>query len=137
MSAKDIQVGGSHYKSYSVQPIEFIQQNNLSYIQGCVIKYICRYKDKNGREDLEKIKHYIDLLIEQEYPQEQASEEAEWVTTFTGKDIMKAPDGEYVTDDGESIWLFTNIGRRFYGFSPDASVAWPLKDLDANKITMK
>ena len=63
----NIQVGGTHYKNFKIQPIEFIQKNNLSFIQGCIIKYICRYKDKNGLQDLEKIKHYVDLLIQLEY----------------------------------------------------------------------
>ena len=65
--ASSIQEGGSHYKKYSIEPIDFITANNLSYIQGNVIKYIVRYKDKNGLEDLKKAKHYIDLLIELEY----------------------------------------------------------------------
>jgi len=64
MSALDRQCGGNHYKKYPIQPIEFITKNNLGFIQGCIIKYICRYKDKNGIEDLKKIKHYVDLLIE-------------------------------------------------------------------------
>jgi len=60
------QVGGSHYKDMEIQPIDFITKNNLSYIQGNVIKYVCRYKDKNGVEDLEKAKHYLEMLIENE-----------------------------------------------------------------------
>jgi len=63
-SARKIQIGGNHYKQMIIQPTEFIHKNNLSFIQGCIIKYICRYKFKNGIEDLEKAKHYIDLLIE-------------------------------------------------------------------------
>lgn len=66
MSALDKQVGGGHYKDLKIQPIEFIHANNLSYIEGCVIKYITRWRNKNGVEDLEKIKHYIDLLIDLE-----------------------------------------------------------------------
>ena len=49
-----------------IQPIEFIHKNGLSFIQGNIIKYVCRYKAKNGIEDLQKAKHYIDLLIELE-----------------------------------------------------------------------
>ena len=60
------QVGGSHYKDMEIQPIDFITKNNLSYIQGNVIKYVCRYKDKNGVEDLEKAKHYLEMLIDNE-----------------------------------------------------------------------
>tara|TARA_R110002073_G_scaffold85373_1_gene203345 strand:+ start:465 stop:707 length:243 start_codon:yes stop_codon:yes gene_type:complete len=62
--ATDKQIGGKHYQSYSIQPIEFIVANKLSFIQGCIIKYICRFENKNGIEDLEKIKHYCDLQIQ-------------------------------------------------------------------------
>jgi len=65
--ASEIQIGGHHYSKMVIQPIEFITKNELSFIQGNVIKYICRYKSKNGLEDLKKVKHYVDLLIELEY----------------------------------------------------------------------
>lgn len=61
------QIGGNHYKNYAIQPFEFIQRNKLSFAQGNIIKYICRYKDKGGLEDLKKAKHYIDLIIQTEY----------------------------------------------------------------------
>jgi len=57
------QVGGSHYKSFHIQPYEFISKNELSFFQGCVVKYVCRYKNKNGIQDLEKIIHYCELEI--------------------------------------------------------------------------
>ena len=66
-TALDTQIGGEHYKKYAIQPVEFITKNKLGFLEGCVIKRICRYEDKNGREDLEKIKHEIDLLIELKY----------------------------------------------------------------------
>ena len=66
-TALNTQIGGEHYKKYSIQPVEFITKNKLGFLEGCVIKRICRYEDKNGREDLEKIKHEIDLLIELKY----------------------------------------------------------------------
>lgn len=56
------QVGGTHYKKYPIEPYEFISKNDLSYAQGNIIKYIIRYKDKNGIEDLDKAIHYIELL---------------------------------------------------------------------------
>lgn len=62
----DVQVGGNHYKKYKIQPVEFSMANNLNYCQANIVKYVVRYKDKNGIEDLEKAKHYIDLLIELE-----------------------------------------------------------------------
>ena len=64
VSALDKQVGGNHYKQFSIQPVEFINTNNLSYMQGNVIKYVVRYPFKNGIADLEKAKHYIEMLIE-------------------------------------------------------------------------
>lgn len=66
-SALDVQVGGSHYPKDGIQPIEYIHANKLGFIEGCVVKYITRFREKNGQQDLEKIKHYIDLLIELEY----------------------------------------------------------------------
>jgi|TARA_R110000803_G_scaffold37741_1_gene81419 hypothetical protein len=66
MSAKDLQVGGSHYKNLAIQPITFIQKNNLGYCEGAAIKYLTRWREKGGVEDLRKAKHYIDFLIEHE-----------------------------------------------------------------------
>lgn len=57
------QVGGNHYKTFKIQPYEFISENNLSFFQGNIIKYVLRYPYKGGIEDLEKIKHYCDLEI--------------------------------------------------------------------------
>ena len=55
------QIGGSHYMYFDIQPYEFISKNNLTFFQGCVIKYVCRYMHKNGVEDLDKIIHYCEL----------------------------------------------------------------------------
>jgi len=60
---QDKQIGGNHYKSFTIQPYEFISKNNLSFFQGNVIKYVCRYLFKNKIEDLEKIIHYCQLEI--------------------------------------------------------------------------
>ena len=64
MSQFDIQVGGDHYKKMPIQPLEFIAKNGLDFFQGCVIKYVIRYRDKNGIEDLKKARHFIDMMIE-------------------------------------------------------------------------
>ena len=61
---RDRQVGGNHYSSFLIQPWTFIRSNELNPFQANVIKYVCRYLNKNGVEDLEKIKHYCDLEIE-------------------------------------------------------------------------
>ena len=58
------QVGGNHYKNYKIQPVEFIIKNNIGFVEGNIIKYILRFKEKGGVQDLEKAKHYIELLIE-------------------------------------------------------------------------
>ena len=60
---QDKQIGGYHYKEFPRQPYEFISKNDLSFFQGNVVKYVCRYLYKNKIEDLEKIKHYCDLEI--------------------------------------------------------------------------
>ncbi len=62
--ASEKQVGGGHYKNLKIQPMEYCLQNNLNYAQSNAIKYITRYKDKNGIEDLKKATHCIELLIE-------------------------------------------------------------------------
>jgi hypothetical protein len=67
MSALDKQVSGSHYKELVIQPIQFIHANNIPFMEANVIKYICRHKTKNGLADLQKAKHYIELLMELEY----------------------------------------------------------------------
>jgi hypothetical protein len=67
MSALEKQEGGQHYKGYAIQPIEFIHANNVPYCEANVIKYVMRHREKNGVEDLRKAKHYIELLIELEY----------------------------------------------------------------------
>ena len=60
---QDKQIGGSHYKFFKIQPYEFISKNKLSFFQGNVVKYVCRYLFKNKIEDLEKIIHYCQLEI--------------------------------------------------------------------------
>lgn len=65
-SALNVQEGGRHYKDYAIQPVEFIHANGIGYVEGNVIKYVVRWRRKNGIEDLKKARHYIDLLIELE-----------------------------------------------------------------------
>ena len=62
----DVQVGGGHYKDLKIQPIEYIHANNLGYCEANVVKYISRWRSKGGLQDLEKVKHYVDLLIKLE-----------------------------------------------------------------------
>ena len=65
-SPLESQIAGDHYRKMKIQPVEFIHANNIPYIEGSCIKYLCRWRDKGGIEDLKKVKHFIDLLIELE-----------------------------------------------------------------------
>lgn len=61
MTALSKQEGGSHYKGYAYQPVEFGVNLNLNFIQGSIVKYITRHKSKNGAEDIHKAKHFSEL----------------------------------------------------------------------------
>ena len=64
MKPSEKQVGGNHYLKYKISPVEFIIKNNIGFVEGNIIKYILRFKEKGGVQDLEKAKHYIELLID-------------------------------------------------------------------------
>jgi len=66
-SALDTQVGGGHYNSMEIQPIEFIMGNKLGFCEGNIIKYICRHASKGGEADIDKVIHYCQLLKELTY----------------------------------------------------------------------
>jgi len=66
-TALDKQEGGSHYKDMAIQPVEFITANNLGFLEGNVVKYICRHHAKNGAEDIKKAIHYCELLLQTKY----------------------------------------------------------------------
>lgn len=68
----ETQVGGNHYKDLAIQPAEFCQRNRIPYCEANAIKYLCRHRLKGGREDLLKARHYVDLALEMEYPEEVA-----------------------------------------------------------------
>ena len=70
MSAYKKQIGGSHYKTMKIQPSQFINDNKLLFAEGNAIKYICRHAHKGGREDLKKAIHYIEMIIERDYSEE-------------------------------------------------------------------
>ena len=63
----DKQVGGDHYSKMKIQPAEFVNKNKMLFAEGNAIKYICRHINKGGEQDLEKAKHYIDMIIERDY----------------------------------------------------------------------
>lgn len=69
MSALDTQIGGDHYRSCAIQPVEFIEANRLAFLEGCVVKRVTRH-DKptgKGRQDIEKAIHELQLLLQLRY----------------------------------------------------------------------
>ncbi len=77
------QIGGSHYKSFAIEPWTFIQENQFNPFQANVIRYTCRYKNKGGIQDLEKIIHYCEMEIDfmkkkAELPDDSIEKEEEW-----------------------------------------------------------
>lgn len=66
-SILDVQYGGGHYLSKKIQPVEYVHANDLTFFQGNVVKYVTRYKDKKGAEDVKKAIHYLQMILEFEY----------------------------------------------------------------------
>jgi hypothetical protein len=64
MSANDTQVGGNHYKKQAIEPWDYIASNGLGFFEGNIVKYVTRWRDKAGLEDLKKAQHYLAKLIE-------------------------------------------------------------------------
>ena len=81
MSAYKKQIGGSHYQNFRIQPSKFINDNKLLFAEGNAIKYICRHAHKGGKQDLEKAKHYIDMIIERDYKDEKEKQES-WIEGY-------------------------------------------------------
>ncbi|QZI89535.1 hypothetical protein SIPHO076v1_p0002 [Vibrio phage PS34B.1] len=69
--ATERQIGGDHYKSLKIQPIEYIDANNLPYLEGNVVKYVTRHASKNGVQDIDKAIHYLELIKQMRYAGEQ------------------------------------------------------------------
>ena len=66
--ATDRQVGGDHYKTCKIQPVDYIVENNLTFLEGNVVKYITRHRRKGeGARDIEKVIHYCELILEKDY----------------------------------------------------------------------
>ena len=94
MSALDKQVGGDHYKKYKIQPAEFIAENGIGWHVGNAIKYAVRHQDKNGKQDLEKAIHYLQMEIESCYPKKGIK------VTCDQCGVQIAPELVEVEDDG-------------------------------------
>jgi hypothetical protein len=65
-SANDVQIGGKHYKDIAIQPWDYIIENNLGWCEGNIVKYITRWREKGGLDDVRKVIHYAEKLIEVE-----------------------------------------------------------------------
>jgi hypothetical protein len=98
LTALTKQIGGDHYRKLKIQPVEYIHANNLPFIEGCIVKYATRWRDKGGMADLQKIKHFVDLLIELETKH----------VSETGKPVHKvraslSASGTALRKDGKSV----------------------------------
>jgi hypothetical protein len=96
MKALDTQVGGSHYKDLKIQPVEYMHANKIPFIEGCIIKYATRWRDKGGIADLEKIKHFAQLLID--------LEQESTVITSTGDTASPVQQGGVTNAGGWIKW---------------------------------
>jgi hypothetical protein len=67
MNAKEKQIGGEHYKTLAIQPMEYSVKNMLDPLQHTVIKYVTRHKAKGGRQDIEKAIHCLEMILEMQY----------------------------------------------------------------------
>ena len=74
----DKQIGGSHYQKYKIQPSKFVVENELLYPEGCAIKYIIRHRDKGKKQDLLKAMHFIEMIIERDYPEKEQVKTEKW-----------------------------------------------------------
>lgn len=90
MNPFETQVGGDHYRSMKIQPAEFIHANGIPFLEGCVIKYVCRHRQKNGAQDIRKAIHFLELLIKLEYGADRQTEP----TTKTTHEKLEAVTGQ-------------------------------------------
>ena len=78
-SSYDKQIGGSHYLKYKIQPSKFVIENKLLFPEGSVIKYILRHQNKDGKKDLLKAIHFIEMIIERDYKE---IKQESWIEGF-------------------------------------------------------
>lgn len=105
-NALDHQVGGNHYSKYKIQPVECIQHLGLDFLRGNILKYLVRFQDKNGLEDIKKAKHYAEMLLEE------IRKNAEYFNEFVDqfKDNPLRDEMWLVLPGGDRIqWLITRL----------------------------
>tara|TARA_R110000796_G_scaffold221646_1_gene337779 strand:- start:174 stop:392 length:219 start_codon:yes stop_codon:yes gene_type:complete len=66
----ETQVGGSHYKNFPIQPVEFIVKNRIPFLEASVIKYVSRHLEKGGKSDIEKAMHFLQMILEFDYAED-------------------------------------------------------------------
>ena len=109
----DKQVGGDHYSKMKIQPAEFINKNKMMFAEGNAIKYICRHINKGGEQDLQKAKHYIDMIIERDY-----GDDSEKSKVFAGVSIKDPVDSDdiKVSYDNNQIFYPSGVSVGQEGF---------------------
>ena len=118
----DKQVGGDHYSKMKIQPAEFINKNKLPFAEGNAIKYICRHINKGGEQDLEKAKHYIDMIIERDY-----GDDAEQSKTFSGLSISGDEGLPQDKTEEELFTLNSDDIKLTYGDEDDSQDKWVMR----------
>lgn len=104
MTAIDTQVGGGHYKGMAIQPVEYIHGNGIGFMEGCAIKYLSRWRAKNGIEDLHKAAHFIQLLIELE---ERALSARDAALAANDAPVAEVTDAEW-PKMGDTVYSWNN-----------------------------
>ena len=85
MSAHKKQIGGDHYKRMAIQPSHYIVKNKLGWYEGNIVKYITRHSIKGGRQDIEKVIHYAELLLEDKYPEDEGTRRGRQTANYIKK----------------------------------------------------
>ena len=85
MNAHKKQIGGDHYKRMAIQPSHYIVRNNLGWYEGNIIKYITRHSIKGKRQDIEKVIHYAELLLEDKYPDDEGTRRGKITAAYVKK----------------------------------------------------
>jgi hypothetical protein len=102
--ANDVQFGGSHYQT-PIQPWDYIIANEIGYLEGTAIKYLSRWKRKNGLEDLYKARHFIEKLIEtEEEKKKNACRTSNNVTKLSEKDLVPDPNSNFSWEQPVVLW---------------------------------
>ena len=115
------QVGGTHYQGYDYQPIDLIEDLNLSFAEGCILKYIIRFRDKGGKEDLLKALDYVarELIKYLKTPEEErVKKEIDrkaigLIVTFTAQDRIEEEDRDFILDVAKYLHagMMTKVGQ--------------------------